>query len=211
MSTNINYWEKDLQTPTPAFRELFLVERAYLLEKISEGSKVLDIGCGEGRNMRTILEKTKNVYGVDNDAGAVLDAKKHFSGINTVVILQADATNLPFENNFFDTVILFDVFHNFDTAKEKALVEITRVLKNEGTFLLSTYSEDSFLERMKLYASLNLPILKTEETKVFFDGNVFSEQFSKDEIETFGKSAGLKMTDCRKVGYLDYLCAFCKN
>jgi 2-polyprenyl-3-methyl-5-hydroxy-6-metoxy-1,4-benzoquinol methylase len=52
--TNIGYWEQVLEAPTPAYAELFRAEHEYLLENIFPNAKVLDIGCGNGRNIKSI-------------------------------------------------------------------------------------------------------------------------------------------------------------
>jgi len=59
--TNIGYWEAVLRNPTPAYKELIETEHAYLIDKISNNSKVLDIGCGDGRNIKPIFCNVKSL------------------------------------------------------------------------------------------------------------------------------------------------------
>lgn len=213
-STNIGYWEQVLEAPTPAYKELFEAEQKYLVENITPGTKVLDIGCGEGRNMASILKQTPYVlYGIDNDQKAVDDALKNFNGIDTVKVIKAEAINLPFENETFDTAIMFHVFYNLDKQKIQALKESARVLKKEGILILSTFAETAFEERMKIYTQVNAPIKKIEGTKVIFDeslGANTSEQFSLEELIELGNTAGLKLIDHIKVGDIAYICKFQK-
>jgi len=213
-TTNIGYWEQVLQNPTLAFQELFNAEKKYLLEHITNNAKVLDVGSGSGRNIETVLLKTKDVFGIDNDPKAIKDSLAKFSNTLNVKIIQSDATELPFEDNTFDIAILMIVIGSLDNKKIPVLKEIQRVLKQDGKLILSSYSEDAFEERMKIYKQVNAPIEKIEGTKVVFNkslGANVSEQFSKEELEKFGKEANLKMIDCEKVETIAYICTFNKE
>ena len=212
--TNIGYWEQILQAPTPAYQELFNSEKKYILENITEDSKVLDIGCGDGRNMKSILERTENVTGVDNDKKAVEDAKEKFKDKGNVNLVVAEATNLPFESETFDTVTFLMIIPNLNEARSAAIKESVRVLKLGGNMIISSFSENAFEERMKIYEQVHAPIEKIEGTKVIFNKNLganTSEQFSKEELESFGNEAGLTLIDCQKIGNIAYICKFKKK
>jgi ubiquinone/menaquinone biosynthesis C-methylase UbiE len=201
MSTNIDYWEQILKNPTPVYAELFDAERDFLLSHIAQNSKVLDIGCGDGRNIETILNVTKDVIGIDNDPKAVSDAKAHLANIPSVQILLADVIALPFPENSFDAVTLMMTLVNFNHNKVHALKEMARVLKQDGKTIISVYSEDAFDKRMEIYKQVQAPIDRVEGTTVILDisfGANISEQFSKEEIETLAEQANLKLSDCKR-------------
>ncbi|MFC1720943.1 class I SAM-dependent methyltransferase [Patescibacteria group bacterium] len=211
---NIEYWKEVLQAPTPAYQELFDSEHKYLLENITTNSIVLDVGCGEGRNIKSILETSTFVYGVDNDADAVKDAKENFKDLDSVQIMQGAAANLPFEDKMFDIVTFLMILPNLDKDKEKSMQEISRVLKDDGFVILSTFADTAFEDRMEMYKLVNAPIKKIEKTKVIFDesfGANVSEQFSLQEIEKLAKSAGLVVSDCKKVGLIAHICKLKKH
>lgn len=213
-TTNIEYWERVLQAPTSAYQKLFDTEHKYLLDKITPNSKVLDIGCGEGRNMKSIFEITPFVYGIDNDSNAIKDAKENFKNNDSVKIVRGEATNLPFQNETFDIVTFLIILPNLDKDKEKALQEASRVLKDDGFVILSTFAETAFENRMEMYKLLNAPIKKIEGTKVIFDESVganVSEQFSLQEIKSLAKSVGLNVFNCQKVGLIGYICTLSKS
>lgn len=212
-NTNIGYWEQVLNAPTPAYQELFDAEKEYLSTNIKPNSFVLDIGCGEGRNIQSILERTQNIFGIDNDQKAVDDAKKRFEKIDTVKVVVASADKLPFEDETFDVVIMMNVFYNLDNKKDISLSEVARVLRSKGTFTLSSYAETAFDERMKIYKMVNAPIKKIEGTKVVFDESLranTSEQFSLDELRAFGEKSGLLLVDSKKVGDIAYIVTYQK-
>lgn len=212
-NTNISYWEQVLKAPTPAYQELFDAEKEYLNTHIEPNSLVLDIGCGEGRNMQSILQKTQNVYGIDNDQKAVEDAKKKFEKIDTVKVVSASADKLPFEDETFDTVTFLMILPNLENNKDSSIGESARVLKKGGKLILSTFAETAFDERMKIYKITNVPIKKIEGTKVIFDeslGANTSEQFSLDELRLLGEKSGLVIIDSKKIGDIAYIITYQK-
>ena len=214
MPKNIDYWERVLQSPTSSYRELFEGERNYLLEHIQGELDVLDVGCGEGRNIRTILERTQHVVGVDNDEKAVADAQGYFLNIPTVKVFNANAAKLPFADQSFDVVTFLMILPNLDKSKDAVMDEIARVLKNSGKVILSTFSDDAFDERMKIYKQVGVPISRIEGTTFIFDkslGANISEQFSKEQIEALAHRAGFKMTDIQKVDSIAYICTLEKE
>jgi ubiquinone/menaquinone biosynthesis C-methylase UbiE len=210
-NTNIGYWEKVLETPTPAYQELFDAEKQYLKENISHDATVLDIGCGEGRNMQSILENTPNIYGIDMDLKAVEDAKKKFEQVDTVQVVCASATKLPFKDEVFDTVTFLMILPNLEDNKLPAIKESARVLKKDGKLILSTFTETAFDERMKVYKQVGVPIERIEGTTFYFEGNITSEQSSLEELAQLGTQAGLEMIDHIKVGDIAYICTFIKK
>lgn len=203
--TNIGYWEQVLKAPTEAYAELFRDEHAFILENIQPGSKVLDIGCGEGRNMRSMLTKTDQVYGVDIDPKAVKDARENLKEFVGVRVELGGADNLPFEDGSFDTASLLMILPNIRDIKQVAFKEAARVLRPGGKLLVTTFSDTAFDERMKIYKKVQAPIEKIEGTTVIFHeslGANTSEQHSEEDIEKLAHDAGLRIEKIQRSGDL---------
>jgi ubiquinone/menaquinone biosynthesis C-methylase UbiE len=214
MSTNIDYWEKVLENPTGPFKTMFNEQKSYLREHITLDSKVLEIGCGNGRNLLSISDMTKEMFGIDNDPKAIEDAKKNLSEFPSVQIILSGASILPFSKKIFDHVIFLDLLYNLGKDKIKVLSEARRVLKDNGSIIVSVYSEDALNERMEIYKRIKVPIKQVEDTKVIFDEKVGaneSEQFTREQIEIMAKEARLVMTDCKKIGTIAYIYTLCKS
>jgi SAM-dependent methyltransferase len=208
--TNIGYWERVLQAPTPAYQALFSAEHDYLVETIPSGAKVLDVGCGEGRNMKSILEVTPNVSGVDNDPKAIEDSKSNFQNHTAVEVFQGEAANLPFPANTFDVVTFLMILPNLDKDKAVALKEARRVLKDDGFVILSTFSETALDERMKVYKQFHIPVEDTENGRLILGGKVVSEQFSLEDLRRLSLESRLQITDYIKINSLAYICKLVK-
>lgn len=214
MSTNIDYWERVIQHPIPAYQNFFQKEDEYLHNHITPNSKVLDIGCGDGRAILSILDITKEVSGIDSDPKAIEDAKRNLKDYPTVDLKQADAFNLPFEDNSFDYTILMMTLVNFADNKQKALEEMKRVTKDSGKVIISVYSDTALNDRLEMYKQIGVPIKEVKDGYVTFDESVgahTSEQFTKDQLEGLANKAGMKITSCEEVGGLAYICTLNKN
>tara|TARA_Y100000310_G_C20664975_1_gene806982 strand:+ start:1055 stop:1702 length:648 start_codon:yes stop_codon:yes gene_type:complete len=198
---NIDFWEKFLQDLPASYAEWLNHEPTYLLENIEEGSSVLEVGCGNGRSLKVLLKRTKNITGIDHDQTAVDHAKENMPEAK---FEKADAVDLPFDDNSFDYVLCLTSFANFGDKKFKALEEMKRVLKNDGFILFSVFAENALPERMKAYKKFNLKIKEvSDKGKVLFDeltdANV-SEQFSKQDLENIFKQVNLYPIEIFRVG-----------
>lgn len=95
------------------------------------GKHVLDIGCGYGTLMDQIRRDlpSKSVTGIDIDAESIDTAKAAY-GID---VKKASAYGMDFPDSSFDTVILRETVHHFDSDEKlkTAFREICRVTRKE--------------------------------------------------------------------------------
>lgn len=105
---------------------------------ISPGMRVLDAGCGGGRNLRYLLRERYEAFGVDLNAEAVAAVRKMASeiapGLSSENFRVADVADMPFPDEFADVVICHSVLHFArDEAQTEAMVlELWRVLRLGG-------------------------------------------------------------------------------
>ncbi|MBT3292680.1 class I SAM-dependent methyltransferase [Candidatus Peregrinibacteria bacterium] len=111
-----------------------------LRDRISKGSKVLDIGCGNGRLFPFLRDEFNVSYtGMDNSKELIEIAKKRYPEASFEV---ADALALPYEDETFDFVTSFAVLHHIpgELNRQKFVEEITRVLKPNGKALITVWN-----------------------------------------------------------------------
>jgi len=108
-------------------------ERA-LLDRVSVGAteRHLEVGCGEGGNLRLMEPVSKGTVGVDFSHAKVSWARRHIAGAQFVC---ADAGQLPFRNESFDVVLCRDVLHHV-TDKAGVLDEMVRVCRAFGRIVI---------------------------------------------------------------------------
>ena len=91
--------------------------------------KILDHGCGTGLLYK--FSKCENLIGVDNSKEMLEIAKAKGMDVRF-----GDIEKLPFDANRFDVVLSFTTLQNSKNP-QIALREIRRVLKNNGSLILS--------------------------------------------------------------------------
>ncbi len=94
--------------------------------------RCLDIACGTGRLSNNLLQISHEVYGVDQSQAVLEIAKTKYPQLKLVC---AEVVKLPYEDNFFDLVLINGSLHHFFAVKE-TLTEAKRVLKPGGYFVL---------------------------------------------------------------------------
>ena len=112
--------------------------------ELSDGDKLLDLGCGEGRHViAAYLEKNIQAVGVDlgfNDLKTTADKFSEFcqseNADKSFGLSVANALSLPFEDNTFDVIICSEVLDHIPDY-ESVLTEIERILVPGGTFIAS--------------------------------------------------------------------------
>ena len=108
-------------------------------------SRVLDLGCSIGVWGEFLRRKGyAEIYGVDISEERLKEAETR--GYYQTKV--AHGTNLPYPNNFFDSVICIDVLVHVGDKKdrEKTILEALRVLKKGGTLVFSIANADWFKE-----------------------------------------------------------------
>jgi SAM-dependent methyltransferase len=105
---------------------------------ISPGMRVLDAGCGGGRNVQYLLREGYEVFGVDVDPGAVEALRTMAGQLAPTLPAQnfqvAGLEAMPFPDEFADLVICHSVLHFAkDESQLRAMVNgLWRVLRPGG-------------------------------------------------------------------------------
>jgi ubiquinone/menaquinone biosynthesis C-methylase UbiE len=132
--------KKFVNSKWQARRNIKIVEKLLGQIDLSDVKKVLEAGCGIGVLASYLAGKYKwEVTGIDLDSEQIERAKKDYTENEHLRFLEADTTELPFEDNEFDMVLSFDVLHHIP-CWDKAVEEISRVLKQKGFYILEDLS-----------------------------------------------------------------------
>ncbi|HEU5341983.1 class I SAM-dependent methyltransferase [Edaphobacter sp.] len=105
---------------------------------ISPGMRVVDAGCGGGRNIHYLLREGYEAFGVDTSAEAVAAVRKLASELAPALPTEnfqvARVEAMPFADEFADVVVCHSVLHFAqDEAQLEAMVrELWRVLRPGG-------------------------------------------------------------------------------
>jgi len=131
-------WEgvpEGLDPPALQLRRAFLLERVRADGADGAQSRVLDVGCGEGRFTAALIDAGAQVVGIDVAAEPLRRARVRHPELD-LRLLDAEGP-WPFKDASFDVVWAGETIeHVADTAGW--LSEVRRVLRSGGSLLLST-------------------------------------------------------------------------
>lgn len=116
--------------PEARFREVIAI-----LGKL-KGERLLDIGCGDGSFTVMLKEAmgAREAVGIEVASEAVAEVEK--KGIQSYQ-LDIDTEPFPFDDNYFDIIYCGEIIEHLFNP-DHLLQEVHRVLKPEGTCIIST-------------------------------------------------------------------------
>jgi SAM-dependent methyltransferase len=126
--------------------DLILIDQI-LKNRFQRHTRILDAGCGEGRNMTFFINNGFNIYGIDTNPDAVKMARIYCKSLNRSYeveqIQKFPLENNPFPDHFFDAIICINVLHSAKNRKEFILWfdQLFRILNIGGFLLLGMQSK----------------------------------------------------------------------
>lgn len=107
-------------------------------------TKIIEIGCGGGRNAKELLRlfPGATMTAVDYSEESVKKTKQTARaeiGAGRCTVQQADVSALPFEADSFDLATAFETIY-FWPGLEKCFAQVAKVLKTGGRFLIANES-----------------------------------------------------------------------
>jgi ubiquinone/menaquinone biosynthesis C-methylase UbiE len=165
---------------TPSF--IRRIEWRSIIEWVDpkEGERILDVACGMGAWDLKLAKERCKVCGVDRSEDEIKNAKRlaEMRGLPCDFVI-GSAEDLPYRENYFDKVVCSSSLEHFKNDV-KALEEMHRVLKSNGTVVLTT-------------DSLTYPIsdeLKEKHRKNSYIMNYYTKEKLKERLDV----GGFKMT-----------------
>lgn len=130
----------------PIFGRMYRSRVELALGECTGGERVLEIGFGTGLAFPNLHDTYKEIHGIDLTAD--IDAVKSvFEPMGIPLFLnKGDVLKMPYEDNFFDTVLLVSILEHLKPIElEQAFVEVRRVLKPGGQMVYGTPVEKPFM------------------------------------------------------------------
>ena len=121
------------------------LHRYALARELTRGKVVLDIASGEGYGSNLLAQTAAKVYGVDIAADAVANARRKYARAN-LEFLQGDAAAIPLPDASVDVVVSFETIEHVPDH-DRMLAEIRRVLRPDGSLLLSSPNRPEYTEK----------------------------------------------------------------
>jgi len=132
------FWEDNKRAYEDASERIALGK---LFKPEKKSGAIIDIGCGFGRLFKeykdfdNIIMMDYSMNNLMNTKKTVLDYfKQDNAELDKVHFIAADAANIPFKNDTFDTAISVRIVHHLNNPR-KFISETGRILKNRGYFI----------------------------------------------------------------------------
>lgn len=127
--------------PEPV-RHYLAAEIARVKERLPEGSRVLELGCGYGRVLKVLAPWAGFLTGIDISRSSLRLARDYLAGCPDVALAQMDAVRLGFEPAAFDGVCcLQNGISAFEVNQRVLLAAAVRVTRPGGRVLFSSYAD----------------------------------------------------------------------
>jgi SAM-dependent methyltransferase len=109
--------------------------RYHLARERSRGKDVLEVACGSGMGLGYLAKEARTVVGGDVDESVLRFAREHYRGCGNIEVRQMDAHELPFEDDSFDLVLMYEALYYLRDAGQ-FLKEAQRVLRPGGELII---------------------------------------------------------------------------
>ena len=132
-------------TASTELRDAFGEIDIYLFDQLLRGRfdnrrRVLDAGCGDGRNLQYLLRAGFECFGIDADAGAIDQVRRRAARLAPAIpaanFIAGDVARLPWADASMDAIICSAVLHFANDAAhfDRMMDDMWRVLVPGGLF-----------------------------------------------------------------------------
>jgi ubiquinone/menaquinone biosynthesis C-methylase UbiE len=136
VKNTIEAYDKIAEEYSKTWGDIDLIKKyADLFLRFLKGRKILDVGCGPGRDSKYFSEKGLEVIGIDLSENFLKIARMKAPSVK---FLKMDLRKLDFPNETFDGLWVCSSFlHIPKKDAKKTLKEFRRVLKKEGVMFIA--------------------------------------------------------------------------
>ena len=166
-----------------------------VIDHFPSGAKVLDIGCGLGREAFPLADLCYDVVGIDISKEVISQVRQlsEEKGYDIPFVVY-DGKNLPFPDDSFDVVLIwaqtFGLLYG-EAFRRDYLAECSRVLKSGGLFSFSAHDYD--------YLKTNYShCLDGRKFYPYAGSEIYWEAFEIPELTQYARQAGFEVILCEK-------------
>ena len=153
MREHKNFWDRNAGLYARFMRkDRAVYEKMYeLIRPVVKDKTVLELAAGTGLIARHIVNAAAHIEATDASPEMITEARRGNCSAKLHFSVQ-DMCSLPYAGNSFDVVIVSNALH-IVPQPEKALQEIKRVLKDDGTLIAPTFTHagNSFSGKVKAF------------------------------------------------------------
>lgn len=108
---------------------------------LPKGSKVLDVGCGNGKTSSALMDLDFSVTGIDYSKYAIDSCRERFGDKNLFII--SDCWHIPFSDDYMDGIYAVHLTEHLDDIElEEFSKECYRILRPGGKIFIRSFSPE---------------------------------------------------------------------
>lgn len=194
-------------------RKNFWGDLVFLADYISDGDKVLDYGCGNGRLLEILNNKKIDYVGVDISQKLIDIAKTKYPSQNRSFSKIAGQASLAFPDDFFNKIISVAVFHHFPEKYAEVMAkELYRITKQDGQVIITVWNLWQKKRRKNIFnlTALIEKIFQSRKYRGFGFGDIlvpfqdnqgkvfnrYHRVYTKNSLSKIFLSAGFEIEKC---------------
>ncbi len=198
------------------FNQLEMEQLSRVARDLAHPSRILEVGCGTGRFMRSLCSKGHKVYGLEPSVFMLDKAREKTLQFEYAYYVLGEGKALPFPNDAFDLVYSIRVINqvaSLDYAFEM-IKEMVRVCRSRGCILLEFCNSRGI--RRRKYRGVRMSVGDLEallncDPSVCIEsvtGILFLSQTVMNMVPVYGLSL-FERVDRKLAGCLPQLCSRC--
>ena len=181
--------------------DIYLLDQL-MKERIKPSMRILDAGCGRGRNMEYFIRKDFDVWGVDKQEEAISLLKEQCDQWNpaydTTKFSVADLINLPFPEEYFNWIISSAVLHFAESQSHFMLLfeEMVRVLAPNGVIWFRMTAKHT-IEHLAQQIHEEVYVLPDGSTRYLLDLMILQALMKKHHLQLVDPFKTVNVSDVR--------------
>lgn len=192
-------------------RKSFWGELEFIGDYVSDGDKVLDYGCGNGRLLELFKDKNIQYTGADVSRKLIEFARKKYEN-QEFLKLDPSQESLPFSDDYFNSVYSIAVFHHIPSQEMRLNLakELFRITEKNGRVIITAWNLWQTKYKKEIYRNRIRRLMgrggldwndcyitfTDNQGKVF---NRFHHAFTVSDMRNLFSEAGFKIEKCEVV------------
>lgn len=181
--------------------DIYLLDQI-MKNRITKEMRILDAGCGWGRNSEFFIRNDFDVYGLDKSERSIRDLHNHLKTWNPNFpkdhFSVANLEEIPFPNNHFGFIISSAVLHFSNNRNHfiQMFEELMRVLSPNGILWFRMTTKHTIESKAK-HIQDDIYLLPDGSTRYLLDRIVLKDLMEKHQLQFLDPFKTVNVSDIR--------------